>query len=141
MRARVERERGALSCVNVNTTAGATALLLPAVCVRRGFRALLACERARHIFKIPGLGAGTYDHPPNTGIGVFFNTRKGQFQYKISLYIIIYQRYIIMYHDISCTISCISCPSSTHDISIYHLFCGWAPYHVISCHVFDDIWT
>ena len=51
-----------------------------------------------------------------SGIGVFFNTRKGSFQYKISLYIIIYPYHIIVYHVYHHLVSHISCPSSTHDI-------------------------
>jgi hypothetical protein len=39
------------------------------------------------------------------GIGVFFNTRKGSFQYKISLYIITYHVAIIVYHCVSLSIS------------------------------------
>ena len=39
------------------------------------------------------------------GIGVFFNTRKGQFQYKISSYIIIYHVAIIIYHCVSSPVS------------------------------------
>ena len=53
----------------------------------------------------------------SAGIGVIFNTRKGTFQYKISLYIIIYLEYIIVYHVYHRLVSDISCPSSTHDIS------------------------
>ena len=41
--------------------------------------------------------------PADPGIGFFFYTRKGQCLYKISLYIIIYQRRIMMYHVVSCT--------------------------------------
>ena len=39
------------------------------------------------------------------GIGVFFNTRKGQFQYEISSYIIIYHVAIIIYHCVSSPVS------------------------------------
>ena len=49
----------------------------------------------------------------------------------LSWYIIVYH---LQYHDISC-------PSSTHDISRYHLFFFSMWYHVISCRVFDDTWT
>ena len=41
----------------------------------------------------------------NMGIGVFFNTRKGQFQYKISSYIIIYHVAIMIYHCVSSSVS------------------------------------
>jgi hypothetical protein len=51
------------------------------------------------------------------GIGVIFNTRKGSFQYKISLYIIIYLDHIVVYHVYHHLVSCVSRPSSTHDIS------------------------
>ena len=44
-------------------------------------------------------------YPDLSGIGVFFNTRKGQFQYKISLYIIIYHCCIIIYHCVSSSVS------------------------------------
>ena len=64
------------------------------------------------------------------GIGVVFNTRKGNFQYKISLYIIIYLDYIIVYHVYHDHVSHISCPSSTHDISLVSSF---FLRHVISC--------
>ena len=64
------------------------------------------------------------------GIGVFFNTRKGSFQYKISSYIIIYLDYIIVYHVYHHLVSHISCPSSTHDISLVSSF---FLRHVISC--------
>ena len=50
------------------------------------------------------------------GIGVIFDTRKGSFRYKISLYIIIYLDCIIVYHVYHHQVSHISCPSSTHDI-------------------------
>jgi len=39
------------------------------------------------------------------GIGVFFDTRKGSFRYKISLYIITYHVAIIVYHYVSWSIS------------------------------------
>ena len=39
------------------------------------------------------------------GIGVFFDTRKGQFRYKISLYIIIYHVAIMIYHCVSSSVS------------------------------------
>ena len=39
------------------------------------------------------------------GIGGFFYTRKGQFLYKISLYIIIYHVAIIIYHCVSSSVS------------------------------------
>jgi hypothetical protein len=39
------------------------------------------------------------------GIGVFFDTRKGSFRYKISLYIITYHVAIIVYHYVSLSIS------------------------------------
>jgi hypothetical protein len=39
------------------------------------------------------------------GIGVFFDTRKGSFRYKISLYIITYHVAIIVYHCVSLSIS------------------------------------
>ena len=64
------------------------------------------------------------------GIGGIFNTRKGNFQYKISLYIIIYLDYIIVYHVYHQHVSNISCPSSTHDIS---LVSSSFLRHVISC--------
>ena len=44
-------------------------------------------------------------HQPTKGIGGFFNTRKGSFQYKISLYIITYHVAIIVYHCVSLSIS------------------------------------
>ena len=53
------------------------------------------------------------------GLLIIFNTRKGNFQYKISLYIIISLDYIIVYHVYHHLVSHISCPSSTHDIYIY----------------------
>ena len=46
-----------------------------------------------------GLGTG------HKGIGVIFNTRKGYFQYKISVYIITYHVAIIVYHCVSSSIS------------------------------------
>jgi hypothetical protein len=39
------------------------------------------------------------------GIGVFFDTRKGSFRYKISLHIITYHVAIIVYHFVSLSIS------------------------------------
>ena len=39
------------------------------------------------------------------GIGVIFDTRKGNFRYKISLYIVIYHDALIVYH---CVSSCIN---------------------------------
>jgi len=64
------------------------------------------------------------------GIGVIFYTRKGSFLYKISLYIIIYLGCIIVYHVYHHHVSHISCPSSTHDIS---LVSSSFLRHVISC--------
>ena len=67
------------------------------------------------------------------GIG-FFYTRKGQFQYNISLYIIIYHDDLILYL-VSSSVSDISCCSPTHDISLFHLFlcCMW---NVVSCGIY-----
>jgi hypothetical protein len=67
---------------------------------------------------------------PIGGIGGIFYTRKGNFLYKISLYIIIYLDYIIVYHVYHSLVSHISCPSSTHDISLVSSF---FLRHVISC--------
>ena len=39
------------------------------------------------------------------GIGVFFYTRKGQFLYKISSYIILYHVAIMIYHCVSSPVS------------------------------------
>ena len=39
------------------------------------------------------------------GIGVIFDTRKGYFRYKISLYIVIYHDALIVYHCVSLSIS------------------------------------
>ncbi len=68
----------------------------------------------------------------SNGIGGIFDTRKGNFRYKISLYIIIYLDYIIVYHVYHDHVSHISCPSSTHDISI----CSWYKMHDM---IYDDI--
>ena len=64
----------------------------------------------------------------NYGIGGVFYTRKGNFLYKISLYIIIYLDYIIVYHVYHDHVSHISCVDR-----LYHLFS--------LRHVFDDTWT
>jgi hypothetical protein len=76
------------------------------------------------------------------GIGVVFNTRKGNFQYKISLYIIIYLDYIIVYHVYHDHVYLIYHVPRRHMIyRLYHLFSFVMLYHVISCRVFDDTWT
>ena len=43
--------------------------------------------------------------PVKRGIGGIFDTRKGNFRYNISSYIIIYHSAIIIYHVVSSTIS------------------------------------
>ena len=83
--------------------------------------------------------------PAMNGIGGFFDTRKGQFRYKISLYIIIYHVAIMIYHCVSSSVSWyIMFLVDTWYIDISSFF----PLHVISfdimsisCRVFDDIWT
>ena len=74
--------------------------------------------------------------PTVYGIGVFFYTRKGYFLYKISSYIIIYHEYIIVYHVYHHLVSHISCPSSTHDISLVSSF---FLRHVISCDLMSRV--
>ena len=72
-----------------------------------GFAAAVAHARLRlsRLELIGGSGrtAGTVFKVP--GIGVFFDTRKGSFRYKISLYIITYHVAIIVYHYVSLSIS------------------------------------
>ena len=70
-----------------------------------------------HELSFPGLGFFSIQEKAN------FNTRYhyiSSYIMLLSLYIIVYH---LQYHDISCF-------SSTHDISIYHLLFCWVSYHV-----------
>ncbi len=67
------------------------------------------------------------------GIGVFFDTRKGSFRYKISLYIITYHVSIIVYH-------CVSLSISQYIMSLAGTWYQWYRWYIMHDMIYHDIW-